>query len=529
MPDAEAYRFGAFRLLPQQRELLMRGAPVDLGPRGFDLLVALVKRHGQLATKDALMAEVWPGIVVGENNLPAQVSALRRLLAVDAECGRCLQTVPGRGYRFVARVEFEGTPDAAVEIAGRPGETNARLSLVVLPFTNLSSDPEQAYFVQGMSETITTDLSRISGLLVIAFATAATFKDEPGDPRQVCRALNVRFCVRGSVQRSGKKVRINAQLVDSVSGLQVWSERFDGHSSDLFALQDQITGRIANSVGREINHFAAGDAEMRKANPDATDLLMRGIAIADWPQSLGNLRQQELLFGQAVQLDPGNSEAHARLARAILLQLIQVHASLPMQIKAEKLKQGAHAAERAVELDPNNARAHLASGLLHMARGEFAEAVLANETAIALDRNLALAHSNLGNSLVHLGQAREALPALGDAIRLDPLGPQISAIQSTMGFARLFLEENQSAADWYTKAKASNPRMPRAHAGLAIALALLGNIEGARRAAADLRRLVPDYRISGTIDAPSASSPLRYRQFYEEVLCPAAKVAGVQV
>ena len=507
----------------------MSGAPVELGARGFDLLVALVKRHGQLATKGELMEEVWPGIVVGENNLPTQVSALRKLLAVDASCGRCLQTVPGLGYRFVARVEHEGAAGAAADTIVGAGETNARLSLVVLPFTSLSSDPEQAYFVQGMSETITTDLSRICGLLVIAATTAAAFKDEPLDLRRVCRELDVRFCVRGSVQRIHQNVRINVQLVEGASGIQIWSERLDGHSSDLFALQDQITGRIANSVGRRINHVAARDAELRKADPNATDLLMRGIAIADRPQSLDNLQQQELLFDHATRLDPGSSEAHSRLARAILLQLIQVHVSLPMQTKEEKLRRGTLAAERAIELDPNNARAHLASGLLHMARGEFAEAVVANETAIALDRNLALAHSNLGTSLVHLGMAGEAIPALVEAIRLDPLGPQISATQSSMGLARMFLGEFQAAVEWYSRARSSNAKLARAHAGLAIALALTGEIERSRAAARGLLRLFPDYHISGMIDAPFASSPDRYRQFYEHVLGPAAKVAGVPV
>ena len=225
----------------------MSGARVELGTRGFDLLVALIRRRGQLATKGELIAEVWPGVVVAENNLPAQVSALRKLLAVDAECGRCLQTVPGRGYRFLGRVEHDGTAGASADSA----ETNARLSLVVLPFTNLSSDREQAYFVQGMSETITTDLSRISGLLVIAATTAAAFKDEPVDLRRICRELDVRFCVRGSVQRNHQNVQINVQLVEGASGIQIWSERMDGHSSDLFALQDQITGRVANSIGRK--------------------------------------------------------------------------------------------------------------------------------------------------------------------------------------------------------------------------------------------------------------------------------------
>jgi len=506
----------------------MRGTPVELGSRGFDLLISLIKREGQLATKGELMAEVWPGIVVGENNLPAQITGLRKVLAGDAGCERYLQTVPGRGYRFVARVEHEGAIRVATDITARQDEFSARLSLVVLPFSNLSSDPDQNYFARGMTETVTTDLSRISGLLVIASTTAAVFKDELVDLRQVCRELNARFCVRGSVQRNHQKVRINAQLVDGASGIQMWSERFDGNSSNLFALQDQITGRIANSIGRKINRVAAREAE-RRVDLNAMDLLMRGIAIADLPQSLDNLQQQELLFGQAALLDPDNCEAHARLARAILLQLIQVHASMPVQIKEDKLRQGAQAAETAVALDQNNARAHLASGLLHMARSEFAQAVLANETAIALDRNLAVAHSNLGNSLVHLGQAREALLTLGEALRLDPHGPQIAATQSSMGLARMFLGESRAAMEWYLRARASNPKLPRAHAGLAITRAILGDIPEARRAAADLRRLVSDYRISKTIDAPVTSSPFRYRQFYEDVLSPAAKAAGLQI
>ena len=261
----------------------MRGTPVELGSRGFDLLISLIKREGQLATKGELMAEVWPGIVVGENNLPAQITGLRKVLAGDAGCERYLQTVPGRGYRFVARVEHEGAIRVATDITARQDEFSARLSLVVLPFSNLSSDPDQIYFARGMTETVTTDLSRISGLLVIASTTAAVFKDELVDLRQVCRELNARFCVRGSVQRNHQKVRINAQLVDGASGIQMWSERFDGNSSNLFALQDQITGRIANSIGRKINRVAAREAE-RRVDLNAMDLLMRGIAIADLPQ-----------------------------------------------------------------------------------------------------------------------------------------------------------------------------------------------------------------------------------------------------
>jgi adenylate cyclase len=524
MSDSEVFRFGAFRLLHRQRELLFRGAPVTLGSRALDLLVALVKRRGQLATKDALMAEVWAGSVVDENNLAAQISALRKVLAADPDLARRLQTVPGRGYRFVADVEVETEADVS---AYTPFDMGERPSLVVLPFANLSSDAEQAYFAQGLSQTVATDLSRISGLLVISSATAAAFEGKTIDVRQVSRDLGVRYVLTGSVQRNDRNLRINAQLIDGHSGLQIWSERFDGDAADLLALQDRITGRIANSIGREIFVAAARDGEARNIDPKSFDLFMRGIAADNQPQSLECLREQEDLFARAVQLDPNNSDALARLARAILLQATQLHAPSPPSESV--LARGVGAAERAVAIDPGNARAHYAMGLVHVLRGDFERSVLANEAAIALDRNFALAHNNLGNSLVHRGDGKEALSSAQTALRLDPRGPQIGALWTTMGFARLLLAETDEAISCFARGRAANPKLPRAHAGAAIALALGGNVAAARLATADLLNLVPHYRLSQTIDACLPGSPPRYRQFYADILHPGALRAGVPV
>ena len=185
--DYEVYRIGSFLLVPGRRELSLGETTVPLGSRAFDLLLALIKRQGQLATKDELMAEVWSGTIVDENNLAAQVSALRKVLSADPSLARDLQTVPGRGYRLVAKVELLDR-----EAGPRADETEARFhagqapSLVVLPFINLSSDAEQAYFAQGLSQTVSTDLSRISGLLVIASATAATFEGRNLDVCHSC-------------------------------------------------------------------------------------------------------------------------------------------------------------------------------------------------------------------------------------------------------------------------------------------------------------------------------------------------------
>ena len=527
MRASDVVRFGAFRLVPGRRELSFRGAPVTLGSRAFDLLLALVKRRGQLATKDELMAEVWASTIVDENNLAAQISTLRKILAVDSDLSRCLQTAPGQGYRFVADIEVETGARIGVQASRAQGLDGEALSLVVLPFTNLSSDIEQSYFAHGFSHTVGTDLSRISGLLVISSATAATFDRKDLDVRDVGRELGVRYVLTGSIQRSNRNVRINAQLVDTRSGLQIWSELFDGDDTDLIDLQDRITGRIANSIGREIFVAAARDGEACNIDPKSHDFFMRGIAADNRPQSLECLQEQERLFARATELDPKHSDALARLARAILLQATQVHA--PSVHNEDMLARGVLAAESSLALDPGNARAHCAMGLVYVLRGDYERSVLSNETAIALDRNFALAHNNLGNSLLHLGNGREALLAVETAIRLDPRGPQVGAFWTIMGFARLLLEQIDEAVTCFSRGRVANPKLPRAQFGAAISLALNGDLPSARLATADLLNLVPHYRLSETIDACLPTSNSRYRQFYEDVLRPGAVLAGVPV
>ena len=475
------------------------------------------------------MAEVWPRTVVDENNLAAQVVALRKILSADPGLYRCVQTISGRGYRFVADVgpSVEPTVISHPPVTA-PASGGDSLSLVVLPFASLTNDIEQGHFAQGLSHTVATDLSRIAGLLVISPTTAATFDARSPDARQVSRELAVQYVLAGSLQRIQGHVRINAHLIDGGTGRQVWSELFDGDDNDLLAFQDRITGRIANSIGREIFVAAAQGGMARNIDPNSFDLLMRGIAADNRPQSLGVLQQQESLFARAVELDPRHAEAHARLARAILLQLTQLHAVPPLD--DQLLARGAKAAEAAVALGPDNPRAHCAMGLVHVHRGDFERAVVANEAAIALDRNFAIAHNNLGNSLVHLGNGADALPASETALRLDPRGPSIGSFWTTKGYAHLLLGANDDAVASFMRAhQSANPMLPRAHVGAAISLALGGDLEAARRAASLLLRIVPHYRLSQTMDGSRPSSSLAYRRFFEEVLRPGAQQACLPI
>jgi TolB-like protein len=288
---ADMLLFEGFRLDRCRGRLLKQdedGAwhPVALGSRALDVLTVLADRQGALLSKEEIMAAAWPRTVVEDNNLAVQISALRRILDRDRTEGSCIQTVVGRGYRFVASVTRVGADERSVvptaltssesDEASRP-----RLSIVVLPFTNLSDDREQRYFADGITEDLTTDLSRIDNMIVISRNTAFTYRDKSIDTKQIGRELGVRYVLEGSVRRAGNRVRITAQLIDAVADAHLWAERFDHEVNDLFALHNEITTRLANALGAEL---IAVEAARPTTNPGAHDL-----SCADAPRRSGRL------------------------------------------------------------------------------------------------------------------------------------------------------------------------------------------------------------------------------------------------
>jgi class 3 adenylate cyclase/tetratricopeptide (TPR) repeat protein len=424
---------------------------------------------------------------------------------------------PVRVYRVVAA-------DRMPAITAPPA---LKLSIAVLPFQNLSNDPEQGYFSEGLTSNLTTDLSHISGMFVIASTTTATLKDKSTDVRQTCRELGVRYALQGGVQKTADAIRVNARLVDGQTGAQMWSERFDGSRADLFALQDQITARIAHSIGRELFGVAARDSVTRKINPDSADLFIRAVALADKVQTFDNMKEQERLFEAVVGIEPGNADAWARLGRSVLLQCVNFRGFLQTHEAEQKMKKGSEAVEKALELDPNNARAYLAEGLIYLALRNPAECARANESAIALDRNLALAHNNLSASLIHLGRPHEAIPIVEQAMRIDPLGPQLSFMQFNKGKASFLLGRSEEAIAWLTKSRRSNPNIARTLAILAACHAYFGNLVQAREIAESLMRVAPQYKLSESPDAPGTYTPEAYRLLFDDILLPAAREAGV--
>ena len=368
----------------------------------------------------------------------------------------------------------------------------ARMSIVVLPFVNLSNDPEQEYFADGVTESLTTDLSRISGSFVIARNTAFTYKGRAVDVKKVGRELGVCYVLEGSVQRGGERVRVSAQLLDTRTGAHLWGDRFDKARGDILELQDEITGRIAQTLD-----IALAEAEScrilreQASNPDAVDLTLRGWAIFNRLRSPENNREARALFAQAVALDPRAEDAWAGIARTHATDIGNQFSDAP----AEQLEQGEDAVARALALNPRHAIAHLARGILLNVRGRFDEAINAVEASIAANRNLAMSAYMLGVTKILVGRPDEAIAPIEQAIRLSPRDGQYTQFLFSLGRAQYMRGRDLDAIDLFQRSISAAPAYLPAHIWLAGAYASSGLAENARAEVAEVKRLRPDCTI----------------------------------
>ena len=278
------FLFEDYALDTDRRELHRATDVIAVTPQVFDLLDYLIRNRERVVSKDDLINAVWNGRIVSDAALTTRVNAARIAIGDTGEKQRLIKTLPRKGFRFVGTVREAQRPAVEpVSSAAHSGDTKPtpnsapRLSIVVLPFANLSGDPEQDYFVDGVTESLTTDLSRIRGSFVIGRHTAFTFKGKAVDLKQFGRELNVRYVLEGSVQRSGNRLRVNVQLVDAESGNHLWAERFDKPIADLFDMQDEIVSRLANALDAQLIEAEARRAE-RSLHPDAMDLYFQGMA-----------------------------------------------------------------------------------------------------------------------------------------------------------------------------------------------------------------------------------------------------------
>jgi TolB-like protein/DNA-binding winged helix-turn-helix (wHTH) protein/Tfp pilus assembly protein PilF len=593
----DVFLFDGFRLDRRGGGLFRRDehgdfVPMATGSRALDVLGVLVERPGDIVSRHAIMTAVWPATVVEDANLNMQIAALRRVLDQGRGEGSCIQTIPGRGYRFIAPVtrgdptpssesirpsgngsggpivenermqgpgvmdQIDAPPPAqalparhwpragivtalvgvlglSVAVAGwnlhSPWFGEERLaprlsSIVVLPFTNLSDDREQQYFADGITEDLTTDLSRLSHMLVISRDTAFTYRNKPVDTKQIGRELGIRYLLEGSVRRSGNEVRVSVQLIDAATDTHLWAERFDRERGDLFTLQNEITGRIGNTLNLEL---MAAEAARPLEHSDALDYIFRGRALF-FGKSLSrdNSAEAITLFEHALALDPQSAEAKTYLAGVLVIRVV----SSMTDSTAADLARAETLVDQALAASPLFCPyyAYYVKATVLRAQNRCEEAVPQFETALTLNRNSVGTLQGLGWCKLYTGSIDEVIPLEEQAIRLSPRAPNIGYRYLLIGTVHLLQSRTDEAIAWLEKGRIGMPAVPIFHSRLAAAYALRGESERAAAELAEVRKLNGDlYSSIAQVKAGGYFGVPKIRALYEATYFAGLRKAGM--
>ena len=413
-----------------------------------------------------------------------------------------------------------GLPAQAEPAAPLPQTSAPRLSIVVLPFTNMGGDPEQEYFVDGVTESLTTDLSRISGSFVIGRNTAFTYKGKAVDLKQVGNELGVRYVLEGSVQRGGNRLRVNVQLIDAESGKHLWAERFEKPLADLFDMQDEIVAHLANQLGTELVAAEARRSE-RAPQPDSMDLYFQGLASVNRGLTPEYMAQATAFFERALALDPGNIEALVGTAMVDSL----VGGSFLVDDRAARFAAAETTLIKALSLAPNHAMAHYLLGFVQISTNRAVQGIAECERALALDRNLAAAHAEIGLAKYNIGRAEETEAHIREALRLSPRDTSAYAWKAFAGYSKLYLGSDEEAAAWLQRAIETNRSYSLQHFSLACALAHLGQLDDARAAVQAGLALNPTFTIRRLRAGTSSNNPIFLAQ--RERIYDGMRIAGV--
>jgi adenylate cyclase len=490
------YSFENFSLDTARRELRRGGALIALQPQVFDLLEYAIRNRERVVSKDDLLTAVWNGRIVSESTLGTRINAARSAIGDSGEKQRLLRTAYGKGIRFVGavreeeetvgeqqvknitqpirayRVRGEATigvttiPPAALPLPDKP-------SIAVLPFTNMSGDPEQEFFADGIAEDVITNLSRYPSLFVIARNSCFTYKGRAVDVKQVGHELGVRYVLEGSLRKAGNRIRVTAQLVEAETGKHVWAERYDRDAGDIFAVQDEITEAVTIAIAPAIAH-AERQRAMRKP-PESLD------AWAAYQRGLWHLEKNtaddttfaERFFRQAIDIDSNFPGGHTGLAYA-QHQASSRH-GLPDSESAES-------ARHAVRLDANDAEARVCLGFMLMWQGNLEAAFAESEAALALSPNLANAHGLRGSVLNWSDQWATARIALERSIRLDPRNPNLAYRYNAVTIGYYLSGEYSAAIEAAHRTIRSYPDREQDYRWLAAALGQLGRVDEAKEA-----------------------------------------------
>ena len=489
-----------------RRELTRDGNLVAIPPRVFDLLLYLVQNRDHVVSKDGLLDAVWRRRIVSESTLASHINAVRKAIGDSGDQQRLVKTMPRKGFRFVAGVrEGASTPDSAQPTPDpdAPPPSPAlhpdlptlpdRPSIAALPFVNLSGDPEQAYFADGVLEDIIAALSRIRWLFVIGRNSSFTYKDRAFDVKQVGRDLGVRYVLEGSVRRSANRVRITGQLIDAEAGTHIWADHFEGTLDDIFELQDRVAASVVAAISPELER---AEIERSRRKPTrslgAYDHYLRGMANLH-VGSREAIQCALAEFLKALRLDPEFASANAMAAWCHFWRKVNGW----LDDSEREIAEGIRLARRAVELGKDDAVALTRGGhaLAHLA-GELDRGIALLDQALILNPNLASAWFLSGYLRAWKGDSDAAIVNFTHAMRSSPLDPETYRMQAGMAVAHFFAGRFDEASAWSEKALAYLPDFLAAAAFAAASYALSGRTIEAGRALDLMRRLDPSLRVS---------------------------------
>jgi TolB-like protein/cytochrome c-type biogenesis protein CcmH/NrfG len=481
-----------------RRELSCGGEDVAVEPQVFDLLLYLVKNRDRLVSKDDLFDNIWEGRIISESTLTSRINAVRKAVGDTGKDQRLVRTIARKGFRFIGDVRVQQREARPAEISPRPSHNDNeqprlalsaldRPAIAVLPFTNMSREPAQEYFSDGISEDIVTALSKLRWFYVIARNSSFAYKGKSVQVKQIGEELGVGYVVEGSVRKDGDRVRITAQLIDVVTGSHIWAERYDRNLADVFAVQDEITQAVVAAIEPQL-YAAENFRSLRKApdSMDAWDLAMRALSHY-WRVTRQDNVVAQALLEKAIAIDPNYGQALGVLAAS---HTFSAHMGWETMAKAVPLAE--RSALAAIHADSEDPWAHCALAIVYLFNRRFDDCLAEFELALRLNPNFSTARGYYGVALAYCGRWQEGDRAAKHALRLSPRDPFAAIYCGVAGYSQFVGRNYEEAIRLSREALRQRADFVGAHRVLTAAAALAGHDDVARAALTELRRVQPN-------------------------------------
>jgi len=493
------FLFSDHRLDTDRRELCRGSEFIAVEPQVFDLLVYLVENRDRVVSKDDLFSSVWGGRIVSDSTLTSRINAARKAVGDSGDEQKLIRTIARKGIRFVGDVHFEAgggpsrvggpaddihEPRPALPLPDRP-------AIAVLPFTNMTDDPAQEYFSDGISEDIITALSKLRWFFVIARNSSFIYKGKAVHLKQVAEELGVGYVVEGSVRKVGERVRITAQLNDVATGSHIWAERYDRDLADVFAVQDEITEAIVAAIEPQL--YAAENFRARRKPPDsmdAWDLVMRALSHY-WRVTRQDNVVAQALLEKATAIDPNYGQAFGVLATSHTFS-----AHMGWEDMATIAPIAERAAAAAILADSEDPWAHYALGCVYLFARRFDDSLAEFESALRLNPNFSLAQGYYGLALAYCGRWEEAIPAVQRALRLSPRDPLAAVYCGIASYAQFVGRNYDEAMRLAREGIRQRADFVGAHRVLTAAAGMVGRTDLAKAALQELRRAQPNISLA---------------------------------